>query len=790
MVSMAGNGKYQIMCGEDKGSLIKKVVSIAVLIALFSFLLIMLLPAAASAQPAPASRSWNQVFELNKNQPDTSWQFSYVQFTDLHIGEGFNDYGTPGFDDLPPAGDVGSSAENLRQAVNLVNAEREQYHIKFVIVTGDMSDSGERSELLKCKEILDSLEVPYIPMIGNHDIWPYCLDANGTPINSQTPCGDQYYRDIFGSYLYHLRDSGYFYNWDDGTRNTPTWNGEADTLAGPNTGCYSYFDNYAFDYAGYHFIASDFNTRDRALLWWGGAMPAADLYDSDLCRGTWPWYKNHYNNYRYKAADNILTFLHQPLCTGFLPTWFTFDPIEYNTVTDFIHDNYYKDYTGLWAGGHFHVDTSPFFSPPFEYVIANRAGDYICPGVHTPAIKDDPNNFRIFKVWGKTARPKPTGVILYENENFSGRGEFFPTQDPDLSNNLIGANSASSLRIVGSGTVDLYRNTNYRGERLELTKDVPRLSAYGFGNAASSVAFNVPGVSGISPRYGATGTIARINDLSGARFEDGASVCLEKQGQESIRGDSVHVVNPETITCTFNLNRAALGQWDVVVTNPEGQTGILQNGFEVKQIPQINSVSPVSGTANSVVTINGVGFGSTQGNSRVYFGDKPARSIQSWCDTRIDVRVPNYSHGISNIKVQTDWGTSNTISFTVTKPLVKSISPGSAGQGQTLDVSITGADTNFKNGVSKASFSWKGISVNSMVVRDATHAEANITIARNAPVGPREVNVITGSEVPTALAGGFTVRKFELPPSPSANSTWYLAEGTSAWSSSSSNPIN
>ena len=145
------------MCGEDKGSLIKKVVSIAVLIALFSFLLIMLLPAAASAQPAPASRSWNQVFELNKNQPDTSWQFSYVQFTDLHIGEGFNDYGTPGFDDLPPAGDVGSSAENLRQAVNLVNAEREQYHIKFVIVTGDMSDSGERSELLKCKEILYSL---------------------------------------------------------------------------------------------------------------------------------------------------------------------------------------------------------------------------------------------------------------------------------------------------------------------------------------------------------------------------------------------------------------------------------------------------------------------------------------------------------------------------------------------------------------------------------------------------------------------------------------------------------
>ncbi len=53
-------------------------------------------------------------------------------------------------------------------------------------------------------------------------------------------------------------------------------------------------------------------------------------------------------------------------------------------------------------------------------------------------------------------------------------------------------------------------------------------------------------------------------------------------------------------------------------------------------------------------------------------------------------------------------------------------------------------------------------------VYDSTHVEALISISSTAPIGPRDVNVITGSEIPSPLAGGFTV----------TYPTFYFAEGT------------
>ncbi|MHB8896045.1 MAG: beta strand repeat-containing protein, partial [Candidatus Geothermincolia bacterium] len=88
---------------------------------------------------------------------------------------------------------------------------------------------------------------------------------------------------------------------------------------------------------------------------------------------------------------------------------------------------------------------------------------------------------------------------------------------------------------------------------------------------------------------------------------------------------------------------------------------------------------------------------------------------------------------------------------------ISSVSPTSGAQGQMMNVAIVGASTTFANGTSVASFG-AGITVNSTTVTDSTHATANITISAAATVGARSVNVVTGSETPAALAGGFTVR--------------------------------
>ncbi|HEY5493441.1 MAG TPA: hypothetical protein VIK15_02520, partial [Candidatus Anoxymicrobiaceae bacterium] len=89
---------------------------------------------------------------------------------------------------------------------------------------------------------------------------------------------------------------------------------------------------------------------------------------------------------------------------------------------------------------------------------------------------------------------------------------------------------------------------------------------------------------------------------------------------------------------------------------------------------------------------------------------------------------------------------------------------------------ITGSETNFAPGKSRASFSGTGITVTSTTVVDATHATAKIKVAAQAPPGVRDVNVVTGPETPVALSPGFTVNRFE-PPVPTST-TFYFAEGT------------
>ena len=96
-------------------------------------------------------------------------------------------------------------------------------------------------------------------------------------------------------------------------------------------------------------------------------------------------------------------------------------------------------------------------------------------------------------------------------------------------------------------------------------------------------------------------------------------------------------------------------------------------------------------------------------------------------------------------------------------PSIALVNPTSGRRGQTLDVNIAGSDTSFANGISWAAFSGGGITVNSTTVTDATHATANITISDNAATSARDVDVITGFEIPTPLAGGFTVKEHQAP---------------------------
>jgi hypothetical protein len=92
----------------------------------------------------------------------------------------------------------------------------------------------------------------------------------------------------------------------------------------------------------------------------------------------------------------------------------------------------------------------------------------------------------------------------------------------------------------------------------------------------------------LSPSSGSTG----ITDLAGTGFQFGATVKLTRVGESDIVASGLAVVGSTKITCTFDLTGKALGQWNVIVTNQDGQSGTLTDGFTVMEgiAPVINSV--------------------------------------------------------------------------------------------------------------------------------------------------------------------------------------------------------
>ena len=134
-----------------------------------------------------------------------------------------------------------------------------------------------------------------------------------------------------------------------------------------------------------------------------------------------------------------------------------------------------------------------------------------------------------------------------------------------------------------------------------------------------------PAITGITPNSGDTGSVVQITDLAGTGFQNGATVRLTRTGQPDIVATGVSVVSSSRIACTFDLAGRAAGAWNVVVTNPDGQSAVLPQGFTVR--------TPVALTltAGEDTVMRGNAFDLTLGgeSGRTYFiyikaaGDTP-----------------------------------------------------------------------------------------------------------------------------------------------------------------------
>lgn len=111
-----------------------------------------------------------------------------------------------------------------------------------------------------------------------------------------------------------------------------------------------------------------------------------------------------------------------------------------------------------------------------------------------------------------------------------------------------------------------------------------------------------PSVTSISPSAGST-LGSTLVTISGSDFSNGANITI---GGTTCSGATV--VSSTTITCTTSANSA--GTFSVIVTNIDGQTGMLSNAYTFQPAPTVTSITPSSGfsSGSTPVTINGTGF--------------------------------------------------------------------------------------------------------------------------------------------------------------------------------------
>jgi hypothetical protein len=114
---------------------------------------------------------------------------------------------------------------------------------------------------------------------------------------------------------------------------------------------------------------------------------------------------------------------------------------------------------------------------------------------------------------------------------------------------------------------------------------------------------------------------------------------------------NVNVVGSTTITAVTPPHTSGLV--NVVVTNPDGQSGASANAYTyaaASQAPTVSSLSPSSGTSNggTQVSISGTGFGS---GATVTFGGTLASNVIVNSTTTITATAPAHAAGLVDVIV-------------------------------------------------------------------------------------------------------------------------------------------
>jgi hypothetical protein len=205
----------------------------------------------------------------------------------------------------------------------------------------------------------------------------------------------------------------------------------------------------------------------------------------------------------------------------------------------------------------------------------------------------------------------------------------------------LGGTAATGVSVGSSTTITATTAAHAAGAVNVVVTNPDSQSAtlpngYSYGNPA-------PTVSSIAPSSGPASGGTPVT-ITGTGFQTGATVSL---GGTAATG--VSVSSSTTITATTAAHAA--GAVNVVVTNPNSQSGTLPSGYSYKNpAPTLSSIAPISGPASggTAVTITGTGF---QTGATVSLGGTAATGVSVASSTTITATTSAHAAGAVNVVV-------------------------------------------------------------------------------------------------------------------------------------------
>jgi hypothetical protein len=267
-----------------------------------------------------------------------------------------------------------------------------------------------------------------------------------------------------------------------------------------------------------------------------------------------------------------------------------------------------------------------------------------------------------------------------------------------------------------------------------------------YDEATNTCAVPAPRVTSIDPT---AGPAAGGTDLTiiGFDFQRGATVTLG-----GIPAEAVNVADSSTITATAPASDVDYPV-DVVVTNPDGQSGTLDNAFvfEQPQAQVISAVIPDTGSTQGgeAVIIKGRDF---VDGVVVAFNGRPATEVTVLAPDTIRVIIPASSPGPASVNVRNPGEEPNTLRggfrYVDQEPrIVAAIRPARGPAAGGTRVTITGSG--FANG---ASVSIGGAPARKVDVVSPTRITA---VAPPGRIGPADVAVRNPGVPAAILSDGF-----------------------------------